>query len=374
MKASMRTFDSERGFTLIELMIASLITMVVMGVAFTTFDNALALNDSVTSLADSSQNLRAGTNLLVRDLMQAGRNLPIGGISIPSGVGSTAIRRPSPPDKNYFFDNTNLTALSSITTGASLGPTVDGRTTDMITILMDDPFLEIPTPLPPHQLKVYPYDCATVAVQPCGGETNPAKLTQLGDAISVGSNTGWLQGDATNGIPAIKAGDILFFSNGPGTTLQTVTKVDSANVYFEANDPFNFNQPGAAAGSITPLLGSAMNVSRVYMYTYYVYEETPGVPRLMRALNMYPPNALAGVIEDLDLNYDIVDGVVNPVNVGDLPYTANGNTYTANQIRKVNVHVGVRSESKSKKTNDYLRNHVSTVVSIRNLAYVDRYK
>jgi len=149
----MRTFDSERGFTLIELMIASLITMVVMGVAFTTFDNALALNDSVTSLADSSQNLRAGTNLLVRDLMQAGRNLPIGGISIPSGVGSTAIRRPSPPNKNYFFDNTNLTAMSSITTGASLGPTVDGRTTDMITILMDDPFLEIPTPLPPHQLK-----------------------------------------------------------------------------------------------------------------------------------------------------------------------------------------------------------------------------
>jgi hypothetical protein len=99
-----------------------------------------------------------------------------------------------------------------------------------------------------------------------------------------------------------------------------------------------------------------------------------GVPRLMRALNMYPATALAGIVEDLDLNYDLVDGVVNPVNVGDLPYTVAGNTFTASQIRKVNLHVGVRSETKSKKSNDYLRNHMSTVVSVRNLAYVDRYK
>ncbi len=240
--------------------------------------------------------------------------------------------------------------------GESPGPTVAGRTTDMVTILMDDPFL------------------APLTVNPSGTAGNVPKLTPTGDAFGVGTSTIWLQGDATNGIPGIKAGDLIYFLAATGTTIQTVTKIDASNVYFEANDPFNFNQRGAAAGSITQILGPAMTVRRVFMYTYYVQEETVGIPRLMRALNMYPATALAGVIEDLDMYYDIVDGVVNPVNISDLPYTANSVTYTASQIRKVNVHVGVRSESKSSKTNDYLRNHVSTVISLRNLAYVDRYK
>jgi hypothetical protein len=69
-----------------------------------------------------------------------------------------------------------------------------------------------------------------------------------------------------------------------------------------------------------------------------------------------------------------VDGVNNPTEVKDLPLTVSGVTYTASQIRKANVHVGVRSEVKSTKTNDFLRNHLSTVISIRNLAYVDRYE
>ena len=58
----------------------------------------------------------------------------------------------------------------------------------------------------------------------------------------------------------------------------------------------------------------------------------------------------------------------------DLPILLNGNNYSANMIKKVSVHVGVRSEVKSLKLGDYLRSHISTVVSIRNLAFVDRYK
>jgi len=43
-------------------------------------------------------------------------------------------------------------------------------------------------------------------------------------------------------------------------------------------------------------------------------------------------------------------------------------------IRKANLHIGVRSETMSTKQRDYLRNHLSTVVSLRNLAFVDRYR
>ena len=43
------------------------------------------------------------------------------------------------------------------------------------------------------------------------------------------------------------------------------------------------------------------------------------------------------------------------------------------QIFGVHVHVGVRSESRSRITNDYVRNHISTSVDVRSLASVDRY-
>lgn len=353
----MRTSTSQAGFSLVELMMASTITVAVLGIAFTTFRDALALNDAVVNLTDSTQNLRAGTNLLVHDLLQAGRNIPIGGIGIPSGAGSAAIHRPSPPNKSYTFDNTTATTLSAITTGAALGPTVDGRPTDLVTIIMDDPFL------PP------------LDVSPAGTAGSVPKLSPDGSSFNVGSQTAWLAGDEDEGIAPVKAGDLMYFSaTSIGTTIQTVTKVDTSTVYFEPNDPFNFNQRGAAAGSMTQLLGTAMTVRRVTMFTYFVYEETAGVPRLMRMLNQFPPQALAGVIEDLELSYDLVDGVNNPANVKDLPYTANSVTYSASQVRKANIHVGVRSETKSAKINDYLRNHLSTVISLRNLAYVDRYK
>jgi hypothetical protein len=353
----MHTHDSEAGFTIVELMIASMITLVVMGVAFTTFDNALALNDTSIELADSNQNLRAGTNQLVRDLLQAGRNIPIGGIAIPSGAGATDIFRPSPPDREYTFDNATDTTLKTITTGDGLGATVSGLGTDMITILMDDPYLE---PLE--------------SVQPSGTAGSDPELSADGSSIDAGSQAAWLAGDPLNGIPPIVPGDLLYFSTNTGTALQTVTSVTASTISFAAGDPFNLNQRNAAAGSITQILGAPMMVRRVLMITYYVYEDTPGVPRLFRVLNHFPPTALAGVVEDLDLTYDLVDGVNNPTEVEDLPYSAFDVTFSASQIRKVNIHIGVRSQRKSTRTGEYLRNHVSSVVSLRNLAYVDRYQ
>jgi hypothetical protein len=368
---------AEGGFTIIEMMIASLITMVVMGIAFTTFRDALSLNESMIQLTDSGQNLRAGTNLLVRDLLQAGRNIPSGGIAIPSGVGSVAINRPSPPGTTMTFDNIDATSLTALSTGFQKGPAVDGRPTDMITILMDDPYLP--------SLGLYASNAPT---------TYP-RVAADGSQFTVGSQTAWLTGNGDEAISPVKAGDLFYFDGAGNTAIQTVTKVTGGTVFFEASgDPFRFNQRGAEAGSVmetlpqTPYCAgppacekespAAITIRRIFMLTYYVKEDEPGVPRLMRMMNFFTPQALAGVIEDLKFGFDLVDGSTNPVGVDELPFDSSVGgvavTYTANQIRKVNVHVGVRSEKKSARTKDYVRNHVSTVVSIRNLAYVDRYE
>lgn len=369
----MRTRTSEAGFSLVELLSATTISLIVLGTAMAAFRDAISMNDTATNLADASQNLRGGTNFLIKDLTSAGRQIPIGGIPIPSGAGALPLARPSPPGTPRYFDNTTQTTLTSITAGAGLGPTVDNRVTDMITILTIDPILDA---------------CrnGALSVGPSSTPGNVPKLAVDGSSFSVGTNvpclgagaTGtWIVGDGTQGQSPIKKGDLILFTDPNGqNALQTVTRVDATNVYFDSNgnDAFGFNQRNAPAGSITQILGPALSVQRVLMWTYYVDNSVAGQPHLMRQLNHFTPQALAGIVEDLELSYDLVDGTVNPVDVKDLPYTYNGNTYTASQIRKVNVHIGVRSEAMSTKQHDYLRNHLSTVVSVRSLAYVDRYK
>jgi hypothetical protein len=369
----MHRHDSEAGFTMVELLIASVITMVVMGVAFTTFKDALSLNESITQLADAGINLRSGTNIMVRDLLQVGRDIPTGGIALPGGVGAQPVYRPSPPGTAYTFA-ASMKTLTAITTGAGLGPTVDGKDTDLITVLMGDPSLD--------ELELWE-------------QTAPSgkpKMASNGASFDAGSKISWVQGNESESIPPIKPGDLILFSGRNNYAMQCVTRVQGSVVYFDAADPFRLNQRGAESGTVMqtvpltpyqpPAAGqtesaSAVQVRRVLMLTYYVHEETSGVPRLMRALNMFPPQALAGIIEDLQFTYDLVDGATNPADIPDLPYVTgvppNDVTYTANQVRKINLHVGVRSELKSPKTKDYLRNHLSTIVSVRNLAYVDRY-
>lgn len=367
----MTAMRSDRGFALSEFLVASVITLAVIGVAIKTFDDALKINDATLKLTDAGQNMRSGVNLLVRDLLQAGRDVPIGGIPLPTGSGSALVQRPSPVGWSYAFDNTTLTTLGAVTTGNNLGAPVAGRQTDMITLLMGDPFLPasgIPSAYTSPTNAGFP-------VKPSTYSGTPAypKLSSNGSSLTMGNQTAWFYGNLADGVAPIAAGDIILFRGANGSCMQVVTSVSGTTVNFASGDPFNMNQRSADNGSITDLLGTDLSIQRILMISYFVQETTPGEPRLMRALNMYPAQALAGVVEDLQLTYDLVDGSTNPSNVNDVPFTAGSDTFTSSQIRKVNLRIGVRSEEKSRSTGDYMRHYVTTVASLRNLAYVPVY-
>jgi hypothetical protein len=353
-----------------------------------TFQSALTLNQTSTLVADANQNLRAGTNTLVRDLMQAGRGIPVGGISIPSGAGSTPINRPSPPGQAYQFNNVTATALPAIITGSQLGPKIANEITDMITFMDVDSlsFVQYTVNGVPDDLLLNVNLAGPPGSFPAGLVAPAPTLSANGQTITIGPQFATWISDPINGI---KPGQLLMFHNvGGNNTIQTVTAVTPTTVTFQPNsaiDWFNFNQAGAAAGNIlqlrdmtlAPPAFNQISVARVTMLTYYVdATTTPSVPRLYRQQNNFLAQALAGVVEDLELSYDLVDGVYNPVKIASLPYTRPGVPpvmYTANQIRKVNLHMGVRSEQFSTIQQDYLRHHLSTGVSVRNLAFVDRY-
>ncbi len=346
----------QEGFTLTELLVSTTIMLIVLAGAMTTFKNALDINEAASLVADSNQNLRAAINLMVRDLMQAGRGIPIGGVPIPSGAGTTAINRPGPSGTAYTFDNLNFTTLPAIVAGPGMGPTIGSQTTDIITVLMTDPTLP------------------ALTLNPSPAVAGQATLAGGGSSVDVGAATTWISDPATG----VRAGDLIMFSNALGNAMQTVTSAESPVVSFAANDWFNLNQPAATQGSISQIVTAPIpqtTVQRVLMVTYYVDNVTmPGRPRLARRINYAAGQALAGVVEDLDLTFDLVDGVINPVAQHVVPFALNGVVYTPNQIRKVNLHLGVRSETVSSQRRDYLRTHLNTVVSVRSLAYISRYQ
>jgi prepilin-type N-terminal cleavage/methylation domain-containing protein len=364
----MPRLSREHGFTLTELLMATTIMLGLTGAALTTFQNAIMVNDAASQLADANQNLRAGMNQMIKDIMQAGRIIGPEGIPVPTGSGTAAISRPAPPSSLLTFNVASTTNLPDISTGYLLGPTVNGTRTDLVTIMTVDAFMPtIETP-------------PTGTVDPNEGVIDPA-----GAFVTLPATSIWLVGDSVNDTPSMHVGDLVLFKNPRGMAIQTVTRMDGTHLYFDAADWFKFNQRSAPKGSIMQIKDTASTATawvekttlfRLMMITYYVDNvTTPSSPRLVRQVNNFVPQALAGVVEDLDLTYDLVDGVNNPAEIPSLPYTdtVSGVTYSANQIRKANIHVGVRSEMISRPTLDYVRNHISTSVDVRSLAAVDNY-
>lgn len=362
------TARDERGFTLTEMLVSMTIMLVISGAALGTFQQGLGLSDLAGQLADANQNLRAGTNQLIKDVMQAGRVIGPEGVPIPSGVGVEPIRRPSPPGTDLTFDVATTTNLPDISTGYQLGPVVNGLATDIITVLTVDAFMP------------------TIETPPTGTtDPNEGTLAADGSFVTLPASSLWIVGDTANDTPPIRTGDLVLFKNARGMAVQTVTSVSATRVNFAAGDWFQFNQRTAPQGTLMQIKGTTNTTTawtektslfRLLLVTYYVDNVTsPGSPRLMRKINNFQAQALAGVIEDLDFTFDLVDGVNNPVAIPSLPYADDeaGVTYSSNQIRKVNIHVGVRSEMTLRTSKDYVRNLISTAVDVRSLASVDRY-
>jgi prepilin-type N-terminal cleavage/methylation domain-containing protein len=334
--------ESERGFSLPEVLIATAITVLVLAYALGSFKDSMGANERVTQMSDLDQNLRTGLNMMVRDFVSAGWGIPTGGIPIPSGDGAVDVNRPGPPNANRTF-SPSLT-MAAVNPGPTLGPVCNGRATDIVNILYAD-------------------------------NTLPINQRPL---VSISADGSLVQVDAATPITGvdnpIRPGDLIAFSNAVGNTIQYVTGVNGQQIQFQTNDPLNLNQPNASQGSITQLQSEGVypptTATRVLLISYYLDTTTdPDVPRLMRRINNRAAEVLALVLEDLQLSYDLVDGVTNPTNVK-IPVDPN----SPNQIRKVSIQVSGRSSSTVGINREFIRRTLTTQVSMRSLSFVDRYK
>jgi hypothetical protein len=280
-------------------------------------------------------------------------------------------------------------SISAVTPGPGCGPVIDGVATDIVTTIAVDSMLDT--------VPVNSFDIG-------GHRATVSTAAQATGGLDISTGTG----------DDVRVGDLMMFTKGAVSALAYVTAVDGNQTFtFATGDPMNLNQftatlngtvddlattppcsalvagtacDGSAGATVTP---NSSAVSRIRMISYYLDNTIdPTTPRLMRHMNWGDPavalnmraRTVAFAIDNLQVSYDMVDGVNNPSNVrmvaADL--TASGacapNPCSPNQIRKVNVFIAGRSTETFSVTKRFFRNSLSTQVSLRSLALVDRYR
>jgi len=368
--------SDERGFTLIEIMVTLAITLIIMAGTMRAVSDAMRASEVAQGTTSMNQGLRTALDIMVRDMLQIGQGLPSGRtIDIPNGSGATAVKLPGPPGTTRTLP-TGTTELTAIVPGTGLGPTINGVATDVITfVLADGAFLST----------VSDYDVNLTALTTSSMTVDP----------SVDISNG--------GADDLNPGDLIMLMKGSSTTLVEITTVDgSQTANFATTDSLNLNQTAAANGTLTAHRNTApaetctgtgcfvpSTATRIRMLTYYIDNVTdPARPRLVRRINNGHPTtynnnlgtALAFDVENLQISYDLVDGVTNP---SDVTFTAadlagsgacSPNPCSPNQIRKVNIMLSGRSRTVMRQSKQFLRNTLQTQVSLRSMSFVDRYR
>jgi prepilin-type N-terminal cleavage/methylation domain-containing protein len=361
----------DAGFSLTELLVAMAITTIIMSATMAGLSDVMKSNELVITVAQMNNSLRTGADLMIRDFLQAGSGLPGShAATIPSGTGSVAVQIPGPPGTSWTMPSGSL-VMPAVMPRSAAGPTVNGVATDVVTVLMaDNAFLEVP---------MTAVTDTTVTV---------ATAFSNGTAINIAT-----------GPDRVVAGQLMLISKGSWNTLVQVTNVNTTSrvLTFANNDSLRLNQTAAENGNLKALneeapTYSAANtrISRVRMITYYLDATTqPGHPRLVRRVNngdwqtMDNTSGTAVAIDtyDLQFTYDINNGLGNPsaveMSAADLAGSGacSPNPCGETQIRKINLRLTARaSNQQASGVNRFLQNVVESQVSLRAMAFIDRYQ
>jgi prepilin-type N-terminal cleavage/methylation domain-containing protein len=375
--------NRQSGFTLVEVLVAVTLMLIILAATLGALTDAIHAVEGVTLLADTQENLRAGMNYIVRDLVQAGVGLPQSGITIPNSGGVSAVVRPGPytaPATSFGNFPAAWTVLPAISPGYQLGLTTNtsGVNTDLINVLYADNTLIDGNQ---HWLNEFPINtpgggagCAGAIQTPKGTIVTAGTTTTITfDPTCVNINTG---------NTALAAGDlILLQANAGAMALLSVSAVNLAgdSITFSTGDAFVLNNSGKTSGTIKQIqspVGSGTytttTATRVWMITYYIDNTNPLRPQLMREVNLRAAMAVGEVIENIQFAYDILNAgsappsvttnVVNPT-VAQFPY-----------IRDAYVSLYARSENPYSVSKRYFRNNLQTAVSIRSLNFFNEFK
>jgi hypothetical protein len=371
-----------------ELLISLAVSMTVLGAAVQLFSEGMDATWVLSQKAEMQQDLRAASDLLMKDISVAGSGLPTEtGVALANGGGAVtpvygcnqngaclptgAINYPTPPAGTGADPPT----MYPIMPGYQKGITPPGSTTvsDIITVVYADPVLALP--------------CYTVSFPNSG--LNPVTFT-LPTTLPSGCLPAGVAApqQLVGSVVGLQPGDVLLFYEGSTYAVAEVTGVAGSNgtytVTFANNDPLQLNQSGATSNDLANYTTvTNFQAMRLEVITYYLMNVpdptglTTGTPTLMRQVNGQTAIPVAENVVNLQFTYDTynADGTLLS-GAGDGGYSA-GESF--NLIRKINVlHMSIRSTLQGVRTalmttKGYQTFDFQTSVSARNLSYQQRY-
>lgn len=376
----MRTLKSQRGFSLLELLVASSIGLTVVLVMTSLFKTGMDATMRVTQRAETQQNLRAAMELMTKDISLAGAGLPSGGLQLSTGgtpslyacnqTGTCYITGDTYPNNGAGTPNYMFPLVPGFATGVQNGaaiPAALGQVNSSITSIYCD----------------YNFPLSNFSFTfPSGTSTNVAVINA---------------GVQPNNILApggLQVGDLLMFlvaTPGNGKTIAGTALVqnaavvaeitgipNNAQITFATGDALNMNQTGgtnnlAAVAAAAAGVGAKVNVCRLQAVSYFLQVPPAGgtvqTPRLMRQVNGLNAVPVADGIINLQFTYDVIDSTAgtvvanqqNPIGAGESP----------NLIQKVNIWV--MGSSPTTNGNKSQNMYLATSVSTRDMTFCNSY-
>jgi prepilin-type N-terminal cleavage/methylation domain-containing protein len=368
-----------RGFSLLEMMIAMALGAVVMAAAVSMFSKAVTGTWLVSQRAEMQQDFRAAATMLTKDVSMAGSGMGNNvQIALPSGNGVVVpVYGCDQTPKCYInggavayptqtVGGVAVPYLYGLMTGPKFGPTLNAAAgpTDVITVVnADTVFLlscynvsvtsstvvsfTLPNPLPNTCIVPLPLTAPQAINDPVVGLT-PGDLVQLQVTIGVGNGatSSTVMGEVTN---------------------VAKTGASTYDVTFAAGDPLKMNQPTAASSGLNQIKGGTGSANRINVVSYYI-DNSIVPPRLMRQTSGHTPIPLAENVAFLQFSYDLYDSSSGNL-LTDQPDT---NNLTPNQITKINIkHMSVTSTLRG--SGGYQGLDLQTSVSARDLTFKNDY-
>jgi prepilin-type N-terminal cleavage/methylation domain-containing protein len=368
---------SQRGFTLLELMIASAVGLIVIAAMTSLFKMGMDATFTVTQRAETQQNMRAAVELMTKDIGMAGAGLPSGGLQLPTNAaskfacnqtGTCYVPASNYPNNTAGGINYMYGILPGFNNGVQNNAVIvnaPGQINSSLTTI----YCDYNFPLTNFTFTFTSAAATTANVAVVNAGVQPNNILAAG---------------------GLNAGDLLLFIvSGPGNPVNGNTPIQAAagvgeitsipnntTVNFANGDPLNFNQ-AAGTNNLPQVAGAAaggqLTACRLQVVTYFLQVPPAGgtvqTPRLMRQVNGFDAVPVADNIINLQFTYDVIDSVLGTVTPNRTDPIAAGQSPSL--IQKVNIWVMGQSlvQAGRKSQNMYL----ATSVSARDMSFCNSY-
>ena len=381
----MRTAKSQRGFSLLELMVASSLGLVVILAMTSLFKTGLDATFTITQRAETQQNMRSAIELITKDISLAGAGLPSGGLQLVTGgvrsnfacnqTGTCYLPVNTYPNNsgngtpNYMYG-----ILPGFNNGVQNGvaiPNAPGQTNSSITSI----YCDYNFPLSNFSFTFPTTTSATVSV--VNGAVQPNNILAPG-GLNVGDLILFIVSTPGNGT-----GNLGTSSVQNAAVVAEITSIpNNTNISFATGDALNFNQTGAGNSNNLASVSSAIaagggkaqtTACRLNAVTYFLQVPPAGgtveTPRLMRQVNGYDAVPVADNIINLQFTYDVINfttasvsaNLADPLGAGQSP----------SLIQKVNIWIMGQSLTQGGKKSQNM--YLATSVSARNMSFCNSY-